>query len=933
MKKEGNKSQASSNNSPNKLQKVFNKKTLKIALIVLVLMALIGGGTVTAVFFSYARQAPSFGPGDLEPAETSYLYDKDGNEITPLHQEQNRTVIPLDNIPEHVQEAFIAIEDERFERHFGVDIVGIMRAGIVNIRQQDILQGASTITMQLTRNAFLTPEQTMKRKIQEAWLAIQIERQYTKEEILEMYLNFIYFGNGAYGIQAAAETYFDKDASELTLAEGAMLAGIPRNPNSNNPFANEERAIDRMNLVIDKMESLGKIESQEASEAKGEELEYGEIREEEFPYPYFVEYVLHNELVQMLAQIPAIGNKENAYNAIYTQGLEIHTTMNPELQKHVEETLDRDEMYPRTWRINMPEFLKAYREAGDNIPADFPDAYIDEENGVPQPQSAFVLADPGSGEIMALGGGRDFQKGQNESLRFTVRRQPGSAIKPIISYAPAFEEDMLAAGSMVADVPFSVGNYSPRSWDHKYWGPITVREALRWSRNIPAVSVLHDLSPQTATDYATQMGINSFTDADRESLAVALGGVSGIPPLEMAQAFATVANMGVKHPLHTITTIKDRNGDVIYEQNTSPETVLSQETAYMVNDILEDAHRNTFTSNIRVSWEHEVAAKTGTTDEERDTYLAAYTPNLVSVFWMGYDFKEMDRISGGHGLSTSFTREIYEEAFNHIDEDEMETFSERRPSGIIHMEICEKCGLKATDKCRKAGTATTEMFTSQTAPRESCDVHEEIEICEESGKLAGPNCPDDSITTEVYYTGEHKEYVDNTPPDEECDCDGYEALPDDAVSLTAEWNDSQESVNLSWSIPEDHVAEIEIRRESPEEETHVTSLESSESSYNDQHDFIPGTQYTYTINAIDDDGDTIDSATASVTIPAEDEDNGDDDDNGEQNGEDEDDGSGSGGDGENDDGEDNGDSSNGSEGGSGRGNGGEGNEDSDEAAA
>lgn len=841
-------------------KRIFNIKTLKILLTVILLVFLAGGGIVTAMVLNFIKDAPSFDPRYLRPAETSYVYDNNNREVAQLHHEQNRTVIPLDEIPDHVQEAFIAIEDERFKSHFGVDIMGIIRATIVNIRQKGIQQGASTITQQLIRNAFLTPDQTLERKIQEAWLAIQIEQEYTKQEILEMYLNIIYFGNGVYGVEAASETYFNKTTGELTVAESAMLAGIPSSPNFNNPIHSEERAVNRMITVINKMESLGYISSQEASEAREtEEFNFGEVRSIEYPYPYFVDYVLHHELVGILSEMPEYGNKENAYSAIYNQGLRVYTTLDAELQKHVEATLNRSDKYPTTIRINMVKFREAFIKAGNKIPSDYPGAYIDQENGVPQPQSAIVMANPSNGEIRALGGGREYSKRTNEVLRFISRRQPGSSIKPLISYAPAFEEGVLTPGSIVYDVPFRAGSYAPRNYDRKFEGPITVRHALKWSRNIPAVSVLQQISPGIGTGYAERMGITTFSDDDRGSLAAALGGVSGISAMDMAQAFSTIANEGIKKPLHTVRRIEDRDGNIIYQQNSAGERVLSAQTAYMVNDILEDAHRTTFTRN-RLYIDRPVAAKTGTTNDNRDTYLVTYTPNAISVFWMGYDYKEMGRILSGHGYSISVTRDVLAQAFKGL-----EVMRFNRPPGLISMEICSLSGEKPTELCRAADSVTTEMFTSRNVPRGTCEDHEEIGICSRSGLLAGSFCPPDSIKKEVFFTGKHTQ---DEIPDKSCNV--HTQQPEGPSSFSANWDSSLQAVILTWSPPDEDIREFRIFRSSDSEDRSLlANVSASLVSHIDSENMVGGTRYTYTLHTVNKQGVLSEPLTATVTVPGD----------------------------------------------------------------
>ncbi len=845
-------------------KKIKFKKTLKIILTVFLLLILVGSGTAIALVFSIINDAPSFDPKYLRPPETSYIYDNKGNEVAKLHQDQNRTVIPLQEIPDHVKNAFIAIEDERFEDHFGIDLMGIIRASLVNLRSQGIVQGASTITQQLMRNAFLTQKQTYERKIQEAWLAVQIEREYTKDEILEMYLNLIYFGNGVYGIEAASETYFNKNTGDLTIAEGAMLAGTVNSPNYNNPIYSEERAINRMHIVINKMKDLGYISSSEAKEAREtEEFEFGEIRSPEYPFPYFVDYVLHDELVGILADMPEYGSKENAYTAIYNEGLRIITTLDAELQEVVEYTLNRADKYPTTLRIDMNKFREAYTEAGHKIPADFPNAFIDEENGIPQPQSAIVLANPSTGEIHALGGGREYRKQGNEVLRFKSRRQPGSSIKPIVSYAPAFEEGLMSPGSIVYDVPLTVGSYSPRSWDGEYWGPITVREAIKWSRNIPAVSVLQQVTPGKGTEYAEKMGITSFSDDDRGSLSTALGGVSGISVFDMAQAFGTIANQGVKKPFYTVERIEDRSGNILFQQESIPEVVLSQQTSYMITDILEETHRTTFTSN-RLYIDRPVAVKTGTTNDNRDTFLAAYTPNLVSFFWMGYDFPEMGRIYGGHGLTTSITRDIFVKALDGLEVISFESF---RPGGIIRMEVCTESGMKPTDLCHDAGSTKNELFTAGTAPKNTCDKHVLVEICKDSGLLPSQYCPSKSIVEEVFFIGRHSV---NEPPEETCDVHTKDDRPGRPASLSAEWNPQSRNITLSWSAPARNkdIKEYRIYRESAQEE-HSFLATSKNTRHVDSKNIQEDMQYTYTIYAVNKDGILSKSVTTMVSTPAE----------------------------------------------------------------
>ena len=756
-------------NIPGNSIKRIIKNSLKIFTVLIVFVILVGGTGGVLVAVGYIQEAPAFDSAELKPPQTSFVYDREGELVTSFSGEQYRVSTDLEEMPEYVPESFIAIEDERFYGHFGVDTTGIVRAIWVNMRNRGIVQGASTITQQLVRNAFLSPEQSMKRKIQESYMAIKMEEKYEKEEILELYLNRIYFGNGAYGVEAAAQTYYDKSASELTLPEAAELAGIPSAPNYNNPWSSQERARSGRNQVLNRMESLGFISSAEATVARRKELVYAEPSVE-YDYPYFIDHVLHRELKDILVSLPQYDNAQEAYNAVYTGGLRVHTTMDTELQAHVEDLLNRDELYPETIYIDMDKLREAMGNNNNRVPADYPEAYINEEKGVPQPQAAMVMAEPDSGEVMALGGGRNYDHNGNQLLRFRSRRQPGSAIKPITSYVPAFEVKALSPGSVVADTPYESADerYQPRNWDGRFLGDMTAREALVLSRNIPAVKTLEKIGPSTGAEYAKSMGINTILEEEKGNLSLALGGLTaGVTALDMTQAYGVLANEGAKVPMHTVTRIEDRQGYLIWEKQTSPRRVLSSQTAYMINDTLEESHRR-FIGN-RLYVDRPVAAKTGTTNDNRDAYLVSYTPNLVTTFWMGYDIQEMGQIHQGHSYSTSFTREALEKAFEKLPEEEFQ-----RPSGLSEVSICSVSGLRPSHHCRDAGTVTTGMFTSDMVPQAVCRIHEKDESEEEDESEESTEDPEDpengedngDVEEDVGDNGEEEDEEDSEEPEE-----------------------------------------------------------------------------------------------------------------------------------------------------------------------
>jgi len=714
----------------------------------LIFVVLLGAGTL-AIVFSYIKDVPEFDPHLLMPAVTSYIFDSSGKEVANLFYDQNRVEVSLESIPLHVQQAFIAIEDERFYKHFGVDPLAILRALLSNLKKRDWTdQGGSTITQQIIKTAFLTPEKTFKRKIQEAWLSIKMERQYSKSEILEIYLNQIPFAHGAYGIEAAANTYFNKPAKDLTLSEAALLAGIPRAPNYYSPFINFEAAKQRQALVLQNMYRLGFISHREMTAAKEEKIKLGEPPSRQYDYPYFVDYVLHHELIDILTSLPQYNTKEEAYEAIYNMGLKVFTTLNSDIQKETERIINDESLFPQNIRVDMALLKEMMKEKSLKS---YPKEVL-KEDGLLQPQAAAVVANPVTGEILALVGGREYSK-SNQDLRYLSRRQPGSAIKPIVVYAPAMEENLITPGSIIDDAPFVRGSWAPENFDRRFRGLVTVREALVPSLNVPAVKTFAQLTPEIGLDYLKKMGVSSIQEDDY-NLATSIGGMTlGVSPLDMAQAYAVLANQGIKVKLHTVKRIEDRSGQVIYEHRSEPQAVLSSQTAYMITDILKDVVRRGTASRLRIG--RPVAAKTGTTSDNRDAYLVAYTPDLVVSFWMGHDIPTTGKVSGGSGTTIPFMNAILSYA---LKDKEPSDFS--RPSGITGpVSICSKSGLRPGPYC-PAGSITSEIFPTSQVPQETCNLHVEMEVCSLSGLLVGEFCPPQSVEKKVFLLRPEYEVTD-----------------------------------------------------------------------------------------------------------------------------------------------------------------------------
>lgn len=562
----------------------------------LVVFAGLGFGYIFAAY----QSLPAVG-NNMRPAVSSQVFDSHGRLITTLHSDQNRLPIDINKVPQNLQNAFIAAEDNRFYEHIGIDPIGIFRAIFANLTNRGIAQGGSTITQQLAKNAFLSQEQTLKRKIQEAMLALEIEHKYSKKEILEMYMNQIYFGQGAYGIQTAAKTYFNKDVNELTLTQCAMLAGLPKSPNYYSPFNNLNEAKKRKNVVLDQMVKYGYVSAAEAEDAKNQDLGLSKSHQskEADEYASFIDYVS-----QQVA-------KKYGDDALYKEGLKIYTTMD----------VDKQHAAVRAMR---------------NLPNNYTD-----ENGLTQPQAAIVSIDPKTGHILAMVGGR----GQDSFNRASMAvRQPGSAFKPFV-YLTALQHDMTPDTTM-DDQPVTYGSWSPKNAGGSYSGTMTLSDALAHSVNTIAVQLADKVGTKNIIANAKKMGITTL-DAKDDNLAMALGGLTkGVTPLEMASAYGTFANKGVHVKPTAIVKILDRDGNVLEDASTleKEETktrVMSEREAYEMTTMLEGVIDHSTGTAAAIG--RPAAGKTGTTDDNKDAWFVGYTPDIVTAVWIGDD-------TGSHSL-------------------------------------------------------------------------------------------------------------------------------------------------------------------------------------------------------------------------------------------------------------------------------------------
>jgi len=557
------------------------------------------------IFAAY-QSLPEVG-NNMRPAVSSQVFDSQGKLITTLHSDQNRLPIDINKVPKNLQNAFIAAEDNRFYDHIGVDPIGILRAVVTNLTNRGIAQGGSTITQQLAKNAFLSQDQTLKRKIQEAILALELERKYSKKEILEMYMNQIYFGRGAYGIQTAAHTYFGKDVGDLTLAECAMIAGLPKSPNYYSSSVNEATA--RKNVVVGQMEKYGYITPSQAEEAKKASLDIKQKSTSNTTdeTAYFIDYV-----TQEIAQ-------KYGDDALYKDGLKIYTT------------LDTDKQHAA---------VQAMRH--------LPETHTDDQ-GLTQPQGAIISIDPKTGHILAMVGGR----GQDSFNRASMAvRQPGSAFKPFV-YMTAMEHDM-TPDTIMEDKKVEYGGWSPHNADNSYQGRMPLWKALALSVNTVAVQLADKVGPSNVIANAKKLGITTLVEDgspnDDNLASAALGGLTkGVTPLEMAAAYGAFANKGVYIKPTAIVKILDRNGNVLEDNSSDVQKtqVMSEKTAYEMTSMLEGViARGTGTA---ASIGRPAAGKTGTTDDNHDAWFIGYTPDIVTAVWVGDDTgsQSLGEIYGG----------------------------------------------------------------------------------------------------------------------------------------------------------------------------------------------------------------------------------------------------------------------------------------------
>ena len=801
-------------------------KSLFVCILILIAIAAI----VASIYATrLINQCPDVSEIDISPnGYLTTVLDSDGNEIETLASSgANREYVTLEEIPENLSDAFVAIEDERFWTHNGIDIRGIIRAGVTMItsgfRDQ---QGASTITQQLLKNNVFTTWTSEKtfmdrvdRKIQEMYLATQLEKVTSKETILENYLNTINLGQNTLGVQAASERYFNKSVSELTLSESAVIAAITQNPSRYNPISHPEENVKRREDVLDKMlelEWITQAEYDEAiadSDAVYERIQVANVEvQSSSSTSYFVDALtdqVRDDLVNELGY-----TETEAYQLLYSGGLAIYSTQNTTIQNICTEEINNQDNYANSpkysfsYRLTIQKadgttenysdqtMLSYYQASNKNYSINFDSQeeaaaaieqykseIMEEGDTIPeggetvtytlQPQAAMTVIDQSTGSVVALVGGRGDKVGSRTLNRATgITRQPGSTFKIIAAYAAALDAGGLTLATVQDDAPMTYADGTPlRNYNNRYTGLTTIRQGITGSINTVAVKTLTQIGTGLGYQYAQDLGITTLASGDNNQ-SLALGGITnGVTNLELTAAYATIANRGAYNEPIFYTKVVDHSGNVILDNtaNTSKQ-VLKETTAWLLTSAMQDV-MTSGTGTVANFSGMSVAGKTGTTTSSRDTLFAGFTPYYTCVVWGGYD-------DNAAQSSTSYSRRIWRSAMSRIHEG-LEDIGFPQPEGIVTAQVCRKSGKLAIpgvcDVDPRGSMVYTEFFAQGTEPTETCDHHYAASVCTISNALAGPNCPADAVRYGVYIIGgsagtEDEPYLLNFDPTQMTTC-------------------------------------------------------------------------------------------------------------------------------------------------------------------
>lgn len=799
-----------------KKQQQLNSKSVKFSKMVLLaflkafLICCLGAVIIVGcmgigMFKGVLASAPDISNLDVTPSGyATIVYNAEGKQITKLvSTNSNRSYVGMESIPQDMADAFVAIEDARFYEHNGIDIKGIARAAVTGIKNKfKFSEGASTITQQLLKNNVFddwVTEKNMvnkfKRKFQEQYLALELEKRMSKEDILELYMNSINLGQNTLGVQAASMRYFNKPVSELNLSECTVIAAITQNPTRYNPISHPENNVERRNKVLKNMLEQGYITESEYNTAMADDV-YSRIKtvnetiDKDSVNSYFVDALIDQVIKDLIEEKGY--NETQAYNLVYSGGLQIYSTQDPKIQAICDEVYQNEENYPSNvkWYLNYEltildsndeyinhstEMLKAYfmqsnakynllYTSQDDAYADIEEykaavlksgdtVYAENITLTPQPQVSISVEDQHTGYVVALVGGRGTKSASRTLNRATnTTRQPGSTFKIVSTYAPALDSAGMTLATVQNDAPYNYANGRPVSnwYGDNYKGLCSLRYGIEQSLNIVAVKTLTQITPQLGFDYLKNFGFTTLverkevTNANGEveiysdiQQSLALGGITdGVTNMELNASYATIANGGVYIEPALYSQILDHDGNVLLDR-TEPETrrVIKETTAFLLTDAMVDVVTKGTGGSVNFG-NMAIAGKTGTTTDYKDVWFSGYTPYYTATTWTGYDNNvTLEKGNGERNLSKTLWRAV----MSRIHED-LSNESFTKPSGLVTATVCSKSGkLPIAGICDQ--TLTTEYFTEGTVPTESCDVHYQGFVCMATGLPACDTCP------------------------------------------------------------------------------------------------------------------------------------------------------------------------------------------------
>ena len=707
---------------------------IKICIIIFLLLCVIGAGVVVGVFFGLFGDDFEITKEELTVASAnSLIVDQNGAVIAELSGDEKRKIITLEDMADYLPKAYVAMEDERFYKHHGVDIKRTAGA-ILQTLLGNSSYGGSTITQQLVKNITQDDERTgmagIMRKVREWAKAYQVERMISKDQILELYLNILYVGGegNLHGVELGAEYYFNKSAKDLSLAECAYMAGINSSPSRYNPFDettdNTELIKKQTKVALNKMNELGYINSQEEYNAAIAEVDAGlNFQKGEIvttsSYSYHTEALLDQVIDQFVEEKG--WSEQFAENYVYSSGLTIYSTVDSSIQAQMEEEFAKDKYVVNGRDTN--------KETGEKLND--------------HSQAAMVVIDYKTGNVVGTVGGLG-EKTESRGLNRATQsvRQTGSSIKPIAVVAPGLEEKVITAGTVYTDQETDFGgNYIPKNQNGYTNQNVNIRYFIAKSLNVPAVKIMRELSPTKSIEYLNKMGLSHINANEDADLSLALGGTTnGATPLEMAAAYASIANDGVYITPTFYTKVEDATGNTVLTAKQEQTRIISEQNAYIVKSILQEPVKSGGTATYCAISGMDVAAKTGTTDDDYDRWLCGFTPYYAAACWFGYDQPETVRYSGNPAGN------IWDGVMTAIHED-LENATFTRPNGIVEETICKTTGCLATTGCNNK---YTEIFIEDNLP-EQCEGHGSQTICSESGLVATQYCSQYCTVRQNYY--------------------------------------------------------------------------------------------------------------------------------------------------------------------------------------